>query len=137
LGPRGLEGVMVGPDGKARKIRPGDPPPAGVQFFAPGEFDPFEFAFGRSFATPAPSAVDLRQAQWAFRRGDFRGSLKALDEQARQHPNQPDLDQARALAYHALGRFADSGKVARRALEEAAPWDWSRVRSFYDRSSDY
>jgi len=137
IGPRGFEGVTVGPDGKPRKIAPGDPPPDGVKFYGPGEFDPF--AFARSFVTPAAPApsVDLGPARLAIRRGDYQAAMRWLDDQARKRADAPDLDQARAAIHLTLGRYADSGRAARRALAVVPAWDWAKLRSFHERPADY
>ncbi len=138
MGPNGFRGLMVGPDGKARMIKPGGPPPEGVRFFEPGEFDPFAFAFGRSFSTPRPApTADLRPVRLAMRRGDLAGALRGLDDQARDLPHDADLEQARAMVLLLRGRFAESGKAARKAMDAGPLWDWSRARSFLDRTDDY
>src|SRR5262249_46757155 len=139
----GMEGIIVGPDGQVRRVRPrpGAPmvvPGGGVTFFDPEGFDPFAFAFGPSRSPfgpggmPAapwpPAAFDLEAARQAFRRGDYR----ALIDAPRAVPFNPDAQQARALALFALGRSDEAGRALRgpgRGARAAAGVGRNRGRS--------
>jgi hypothetical protein len=152
-GPNGnMEGIVVGPNGQVRRVRPkpGEPvavPGSGVTFFDPEGFDPFAFAFGPSrspfgaggMTSPAapqpPAAFDINPVRQAFRKGDYRAAIEA----PRAFPFDPDAQQARSLALFALGRYDEAGRALRQALgaDAAAGWDWSTVGRFYRRPDDY
>jgi hypothetical protein len=165
-GPNGFEGVYVGPDGKARRMKspPGAPavvaPGSGVTFFDPTGFDPFAFAFGPSRSpfgpsqglppnpapapspnpvpfgpdgmAPRPALFDLDPARRAFRRGDVRATLRLANAAARTCPDDVEVDQVRALALFALGRFDEAGRAIRPVLDAGAAWDDALLNRFYD-----
>lgn len=143
-GPNGFQGVYVGPDGRTYRVSPKPgaatvTPPFPV--ISPDSFDPFAFAFGPSrspfVAPPRPGWFDREAARRSFRHGDVKSVLRAADEAARWYPEDSEVQQTRALALFALGRFEEAGRAVRRAWMSGDWWDWAAVRAHYNRNDDY
>ena len=76
-------------------------------------------------------------ARDAFRREDFSRALQKTEESLRLMPDDPMLQQFRALCLFALGRYEDAAAPLHAVLAVGPGWDWRTMVSVYGKRETY
>lgn len=84
-----------------------------------------------------PGVEAMAQADDAFRNGDYRTALDAVNRAAKQMPQNPDVHQFRSLVLLAMGQYRESAAAAHAALVVGRGWNWETLRSFYASRETY
>jgi tetratricopeptide (TPR) repeat protein len=79
----------------------------------------------------------FQSARDAFRREDYARSLQLTDEAMRLMPNDPALQQFRALALFALHRYDEAAATLYAVLAVVPGWDWTTVIGLFARPENY
>lgn len=110
-----------------------------VDYFPVVEQQYFDYSqplTGQSAPTD-PGVEAMALADDAFRNGDFKTALTAVDNAARLMPQNADVHQFRSLVLVALERYRESAAAAHAALVVGRGWNWDTLRSFYPTKEDY
>lgn len=156
----GFQGIVVGPDGKTRKIRNAKNPftnhpktsffAEGGAFagaatasspFAPGGFDPFDFVFGQNTRNPfladESNTNELPELQRQIRNAEYTQARERAQRLLRQYPDDPQLLQLKALTDFALQDYEIAAANVYPVLQQQLAWDWQTLRQLYSDTQTY
>jgi uncharacterized protein (TIGR03066 family) len=88
-------------------------------------------AAGAPAAAPSPGMSDFDAARQAFYQADYAGALASTNTALAAMPNDPIINEFRALVMFAQGKYKDSAAGLYSVLTAGPGWDWTTLSSLY------
>ena len=88
-------------------------------------------------AASEKSQIAMEEARAAFKTGDFKTALTAVDTAISHMPGDPVLHEFRALVFFAMGRYNDAAGVLNPILASGPGWDWTTMTGLFKSQDDY
>ncbi len=79
----------------------------------------------------------FQAARASFRREDYTQALRLADRGVRLMPDDPELQEFRALALFALHHYREAAETLYAVLAVVPGWDWTTMINFYENPATY